>query len=932
MNPAGPQRPPNLPTPHRRLEGYGSSAAIYASFISAVTGAISLQLIRRHSAIPLGSRTLFTAIEKDGYESPRIANDSPISTPCLTTIQIQLTPVGKLTVALQTVAQHSMSRLHSPKNNPGEIHDAQSGLDIWLSPNGTIARLVSIDTSSQNGSTSNLPSALAAGGEGSSAISVLKRLQWKRNVLEWLGNVGLPVDSHEEELWVEIEVWEPFYAKLAGETWRQSEESPSAFPLKRILWPARYCFRRIKSISLDLSYETQDAYRLADSPLVLAEEWHLAGNPALDEVDFISPSRFQEQASKEPGMSPPKTEFPEPMESLSRIAQYPDLQPANLVYPTPPDGATTVPSDAFAEYTNSSLPQVQQDNGSKHQEQVSSKEQKNIDLTMDFGPSAGLAVGSGLYDTTGDDDLFGEMNDKDFGSRGITDADFSFFDEPELEGMVGGQTDGHVQSLPDIANTSLEDVKEQPGLDTPMLDGHAEEPAEQVSATHIDSGDQTAEPPREQGALDAHIPPPGNEDNQPISPPLSPVEVKRILFPGPDESDQSATKRDRKQSHYNPVTFKQNIGDWNQKYGADGRFWFSTGSSAATDSADTASDIPTIGLPRRRGKTMSSVQSPVKAAGDQRLRSMSRSSSSSSDDGSDEIIFQGFRSPVPLGTRKRKRAQSSSSGSAAQSPGKLLFENAHITSTTRNENSTFLGNFLSTFSDWSLLGYFWVSQNQLPPMISNKEEQIQVAQLLADQITQSSLDHKLDGNFGLSGLDDEVYLLRNLLEDTISTGEIDKLDLKGFASLQDDGSFPPASGSPTPRQLPQRKETAKESISRLSSPHLRVRRGKDYLEALPPTVSFWETFDLEPAHGPKDISAYCIHPQVTAEAADTFLERLGLIYSSCNLGSHVRGDRSMVFERGLGSWDIESAGTSGYVSTIQSLRVLCDELGTLAVQ
>lgn len=921
-----------MPIPHRRLEGYGSSAAIYASFISAVTGAISLQLIRRHSAIPLGSRTLFTAIEKDGYESPRIANDSPISTPCLTTIQIQLTVVGKLTVALQTVAQHSMSRLQSPKSNPGEIHDAQSGLDVWLSPNGTIARLVSIDASSHNGSTSDLPSSLAAGGEGSSPISALKRLQWKRSVLEWLGNVGLPVNSHEEELWVEVEFWEPFYAKLAGETWRQSEESPSAFPLKRILWPARYCFRRIKSISLDLSYETQDACRLADNPLELAEEWYFTENPTLDEVDFISPSRSQEQASKEPEMSPPKTEFPEPVESLSRIAQYPELQPPNLLYPTPPDGATTVPSDAFAEYTDPPLPQVQQDNGPKHQEQVSFKEQKNIDLTMDFGPSAGLVVGSGLYDTTGEDDLFGEINDKDFGSRGITDADFSFFDEPELEGMVGAQTGGHVQSLPDIANTSLEDVKQQPDLDTPMLDDHVEEPAEQVSATPIDSGDQTAEPPREQEALDAHIPSPGDENNQPISPPLSPVEVKKILFPGSDEGDQSATKRDRKQSHYNPVAFKQNMGNWNQKYGADGRFWFSTGTSAATDSADPASDIPTIGLPRRRSRTRSSVQSPAKAAGDQPLRSTSQSSSASSDDDSDEIISEGIRSPVPMTTRKRKRAQSSSSNSGAQSPEKPLFENAQVTSTTRNENFTFLGNFLSTFSDWSLLGYFWVPQNQLPPMISSKEEQIQVAQLLADQITQSSLDHKLDGSFGLSRLDDEVYPLRNLLDDTTSTGGIDKLDLKGYASLQDDGSSLSASGSLTPRQLPQRKETAKESISRLSSPHLRVRRGKDYLEVLPPTVSFWETFDLEPAHGPKDISAYCIHPQVTTEAADTFIERLGLIYSSCNLGSHVRGDRSMVFERGLGSWDVEASGTSGYVSTMQSLRVLCDELGTLTVQ
>jgi hypothetical protein len=35
------------------------------------------------------------------------------------------------------------------------------------------------------------------------------------------------------------------------------------------------------------------------------------------------------------------------------------------------------------------------------------------------------------YDESDEEDLFGEMNERDFGSKGITDADFSFFDDPE---------------------------------------------------------------------------------------------------------------------------------------------------------------------------------------------------------------------------------------------------------------------------------------------------------------------------------------------------------------------------------------------------------------------------------------------------------------------------------------------------------------------
>jgi hypothetical protein len=41
--------------------------------------------------------------------------------------------------------------------------------------------------------------------------------------MQWLRNFGLHVYSIDEEPWVEVEVWEPFFARLAGEAWRQSD-------------------------------------------------------------------------------------------------------------------------------------------------------------------------------------------------------------------------------------------------------------------------------------------------------------------------------------------------------------------------------------------------------------------------------------------------------------------------------------------------------------------------------------------------------------------------------------------------------------------------------------------------------------------------------------------------------------------------------------
>lgn len=916
----------------RRLDGYGSATAIYASFTTAVTGAICLQLVRHQGAIPLGSRTLFTAVERDGYESPGIANNSPTSTPSLTSPQVQLTPNGKLTVSFQTIAQHGLSRLHSPKNNPGEIPNVQPGIDVWLSPNGVIARLISVNTNTQSGIATNKPNALASGKEAPAHVLAAKRLQWKQSVLEWLRSFGLPAGPHEEELWVEVEVWEPFYARLAGDIWRQNEDNSSSLPLKRILWPARYCFKRTKSILLGSSYESHDTCRLADNPLDLAEDWHLTGKFAHSEANFMTPSGLQEQPPKDPEVSPSKNDIPDAIESLSRIAQYPDMQNASLVYPTPPDGSTGVQSDALADYTEPSVSQ-QRDGKPKLHEKAPTKEQARSDpnLTMDFGPSAGLMVGSGFYDVNGEDDLFGEMNDKDFGTKGITDADFSFFDDPGFEGM--GKTHGrdNIHRTPNTISVNMDESMDQPDTEDLMTSSNEIALTEPVNEPQAGAEDQKTEPPQEE-LPDAHTPSPCEENSQPISPPLSPVEVKKILFPGSDEHAQSVVKREGKHSHYTPVAFKQNVGDWNQKYGTEGRFWFSAaGPNTALDSGDhSTSHIPIIGLPHRGGRNNNLTKpadgpTAVSSGRQQRSRYVSDSSSTSSDDDSEGVASSEDK-PTTLMPRKRKRARSDSSSPIAQSPVKTPAE-SQVAPTTKIEDSIFLGNFLSAFSDWSLTGYFSISQNQLPAIISSKDEQIQVAQLLVDQITQSSLDHKIDGQFGLSGLETEVFPLRHLLEDTAFSGDVDRLDLKGYISLQDDVSSPTTSGSSTPRPLPQRKDTSKEAISKLSTPHLRIRRGKDYLEALPPTISFWETFDLEPSRGPKDVSAYCIYPHVSTEAADTFLDRIGLLYSSCNLGGHSRGDRSTVFERGLGSWNTEWSGASGYVSTMQSLWTLCEELG-----
>ncbi|KAJ5595194.1 Mediator complex subunit Med13 [Penicillium hispanicum] len=898
---AATQRPQQSQSSSRRPDGYSSSAAIYASFISAVTGAISLHLVRNHGALPLGSRTLFTAVENVGYESPRIDNGSPFSRPCLTTVNVQLITPGILTISLQTISQSGIIQLCKQSDDMANMFRVQSGTDIWLCPNGTVARLV----------TANIESPAASSpGNATPGYTTMKRRQWKLDVAQWLMNFGLHIESIDEEPWVEIEVWEPFFARLAGDARRQGDESQSAFSLKRMLWPARFCFKRT-----DPSIRSSWPQSPLEDPLEFAEKWlsnadSLKLNPPIENVP-----RLEEIQHKDHEMTSPRADSMENFESLSRMAQYPDLQTTNLVYPTPPDGAAAIgmsnvnTSDAYADEHDFVSPAAAPDT-------------TNL---INAGPSSNQAVGTGRYDASDDDDLFGEMNDRDFGSKGITDADFSFFDDPGLEHE---NIDASMDILDDTPQPALE-ITNADGLTTQdqalQIDSHLE--PSMIAA--IDRP-EVHEPQIEQQNLVLADAPMGSEGSpqappepasRPISPPLSPVKIKRILFPTLETDDRQDSKEDPiKQGHYHPVAFEKRLGDWNQKYGSAGKFFFASGS--APDALESTPDsIPTVGLPHRGRSRNGAIharslgQNASSPGLERDTRSFSASTTDSSDE-SDEVSSEDPSIAVALPTLKRKRVPSDSDIQSTASPAKSsAVPDGNLG--LKVENCTFLGNFLANFSDWTFTGYFSALQIQQLPVLLRPEDQVPIAQILVDQITQSSLDHQLGGRIGLFGLENEIMPLRTDLENTKFLGEVAKLDLKAYASLHEDVNL-----ASSQQQQPQ--NSGKGAIHRLAAPHLRIRRGKEYLEGLPPAVSFWETFGLGPAHGSKDISAYCIYPPAAAEAAEGFLSRFGLLYQSCNFGTHSRGESSPAYQQGLREWASDS---SDYASMMHSLRKLCKELG-----
>ncbi|KAL4932637.1 uncharacterized protein BDV17DRAFT_168856 [Aspergillus undulatus] len=915
-SPAPSQRMQSGSVQPRRVDTSGGSAAIYASFISAVTAAFSLQISRQNNAIPLGPRTLFDAVEHDLDEGLSATNDGPTSVSALTSLQVQLTSAGRLTVALQTIPQTGLARLCRPGES---LSEHAPGIDLWLAPTGSIARL-----------------ATTGSGRNQHCLSAPDETeQWKLNVLEWLGYFGLPSDPVTEDGWVEIEVWEPFYSKLSGEAARTREDD-SSLPLKRILWPAIYCFRRTKSHQPEAVEGIEESSLLFRDPLDFAEDWYTKEMPNSLDIEPSFPREGQQsQVTHQATTSPGPANLPEGIESLSRASLYPEMQSASLVYPTPPDGATGIGVNSaavFSEDSDHSSNLLRSQAKQKQANRAYTKSGLDPDMTMEFGPGAGLGVGSGLYDTNEDDDLFGDMNGRDFGAKGITDADFSFFDDQDFEPPANG--------------AGVEDIQESPGTkpakpDAVVPESDAPSPN---SVLHETSTPQkmpeqlSEEPRRDQPNLDNNILilSPRQDHVQTVSPPLSPVEVKKILFPEQGSSTNPLSKPSHVQNYYSPIAFKEPMSSWDKKYGADGKFSFlGAGITLTHDTLASSNDIPTIGLPRRRSnaKTLGYNKAPdAHGSKSDELESSSSSldSSSETEDESDNNTLEKNMPSTSLATLKRKRARSSPIHSPRPSSVKDIMGTEKEITEPKSENSVFLGNFLSTFSDWSIAGFFSFPENRIFPSLTTREIQVQIAQLLVDQITQSSLDHKLDGNFGISSLDNQAFSLRKLLEVSEYLTGVERLDLNGFVSLQENQNLfsPDASSGLTPRQNHQRKEAGKGSITRLSPPHLRVCRGKSFLETLPPAIPFWETFDLEPAHGPKDVVAYCIYPQSTTKAADVFLERLGLLYTSCNLGNHSRRDATDAFNNPIGEWDASPFSQSNYEVAMQRLKAICEELGT----
>ncbi|KMU83660.1 hypothetical protein CIHG_01443 [Coccidioides immitis H538.4] len=834
-----------------------TSSAFYKAFTSAIAGSLSLRATQLHGAIPLGKRALFTTSAPDEKLGQGI-NADPTLGPrsLLSTLNIEFS-FKSLIISWRTIPQWGLQQL-STTAGADSISDVSLHEDIWLAPTGSLCRYIGADPGHSSGPQWD-PSVGDYGEfEFPGGGNLLYLREWKRAVCVRLRMFGLGSVDPDTETWIEVEALNPFESRLGG----TAGENRKSIAYKRFLWPARLCFKRSSEqcLALDKRAEYLDAATL--DPLSLAEKWVTEMTTRTSPEDQMAvETHVAEGMQPEATGTTEKTSSSEIFASLARKIDFSDLS-AGAVYPTPPGAVTGTglvaagSSDVLTLPGVSSLSHAHPQNTSRRSDvnisgagcQSTSNSLPPVDIT-----TTALEIGSGMYDTTADDDLFDEL-DGDFAPKQITEADFNFFDEPDFAAFPGS-----IDVSMGRVNTSLQNSH-----------GAHDGDALDIAGTSHDAVERPA---------------------------------------------GSAEPEERKDSMRNREHHDLSLSDG--KYELDGRFWFLP--NAESDQMEMhPSDIPRVGIPEWRNEERRAL--PMEDSSRDRLKSGMQSSSDSSAESSEDDS-EPETTPLDYSNRGLRVLSASRDNSQrfkdldfTPSPLEPLTVNTEFSNTGMNANTlSFLRTLLFRAIDWTLDGYFTSTSGRFPVLL-RRDDLIQVAQIVVDQVTQSSLSHVLERRTSI-GLDQQNALPLSSTSKDSWYGKFSNFDIKRYTAIDVDTSIQGL-----------RKDfryLTVGSMSKLDPPHIRIHRGKGELEVLPPAIFFWEPFGFEPTQGQKDILAYCIYPESAEEGADAFLGRMGLLYSSANLGQHSRPQDS----KGLIPWGLECTSIRDYTAIMNRLQTTCEHLG-----
>ncbi len=414
-----------LSSDHQASKSSAAISLIYPKFLEAVLGSLLFQMTQTGIWTPLGSRSFLGPKPCADYDA-RLGECGiyeAVSGIPLYSLHIELLPSGSLMITASPNIRCQMCRVSDALETGAMSPGVAMGRDVTIAPSGDIHSFIGeVDLQASV----KVPTLLTEHEEVSQEIvsEILHGADRRASVIRHLMQNGMKVPQGEK--WICLRAKE--YTSPAGYNF----SVPLRFKSRPefALWPASLCFVESNEVNVrdvDIITLCKLSEETSLDPLISAEAWFKAGtarqeliNAALatKEKERELKARIAEEASN-PDEQDPRSE------SDSRVNQYLSTQDANRIYPTPPDGLRSEPPGPSDTHEQQVAHVEFNENNRLH------SGSDGVDPSETRLPSSpGFGVSSTRYDQATDDDLFGDLDTGLFANSGLTDADFSFFDEP----------------------------------------------------------------------------------------------------------------------------------------------------------------------------------------------------------------------------------------------------------------------------------------------------------------------------------------------------------------------------------------------------------------------------------------------------------------------------------------------------------------------
>ena len=352
-----------------------SVSEVYPKFICAVSSSLSHRLGKEREWIQAGPNSCIDARTLGDDHLDMLELHSYIATTTNLSFDVKWLSSGTIIISFFQVQLPKYTRMSTMLSRDNHSTGVAVGSPLLLSPSGVKCQYLGTED------------LLKSGVQRKTAAKV------KASTLSRLAYQG--IQSVQDVAWIQVQ---------------QERDSKAPNGQSVSLWPADLCF--CEDLMNPFSCDNAESFKLSIvdasiDPLQGAESWFL-GRSAREEA---LRARAQEENG---GASVPKdVEETDDEDILSPfeipIDQGITPQDVSGIYPTPPDG---LPSALL---------------GPSHPSNLQSGDYDDEEKGQQLGDEA-----RGDHQEQEDDDLFGDIDIDMFASNGLTEADISFFDDPDM--------------------------------------------------------------------------------------------------------------------------------------------------------------------------------------------------------------------------------------------------------------------------------------------------------------------------------------------------------------------------------------------------------------------------------------------------------------------------------------------------------------------